>query len=78
MAANVVVVCASTIESIRLLLNSACAKHPGGIGNSSGMLGRYFMDQLPAMVFGTVPGSEGFELVERGADFFGGDIFDGE
>jgi len=63
-AANVVVVCASTIESIRLLLNSACAKHPGGIGNSSGMLGRYFMDQLPAMVFGTVPGSEGFELVD--------------
>jgi choline dehydrogenase-like flavoprotein len=63
-SANIVVVCASTIESIRLLLNSACTKHAGGIGNSSGLLGRCFMDQLPAMVFGTVPGSEGFELVD--------------
>ena len=58
---NVVVLCASTIESVRLLLNSACAKHPHGIGNSSGLLGRYFMDQTPSMVFGTVPNSTGWE-----------------
>jgi choline dehydrogenase-like flavoprotein len=63
-SANVVVVCASTIESIRLLLNSACAKHPNGVGNASGLLGKYFMDQCPGMVFGTVPGSHGFELVD--------------
>lgn len=62
--ANVVVVCASTVETIRLLLNSANAKHPNGIGNSSGVLGRYFMDQVPSLVFGTVPGSSGFELVD--------------
>jgi len=65
-SANVVVICASTIESIRLLLNSACVKHPDGVGNSSGLLGRYFMDQIPCLVFGSVPGSErfGFEIVD--------------
>lgn len=63
-SANVVVICASTIESIRLLLNSACAKHPDGLGNSSGLLGRYFIDQCPCMVFGTVPGQYGWELVD--------------
>jgi choline dehydrogenase-like flavoprotein len=63
-SANVVVICASTIESVRLLLNSACPKHPNGIGNSSGLLGRYFMDQVPCLVFGSVPGSSGFELVD--------------
>jgi choline dehydrogenase-like flavoprotein len=63
-SANVVVICASTIESVRLLLNSACAKHPHGVGNSSGLLGRYFMDQIPCLVFGSVPGSDGFELVD--------------
>jgi choline dehydrogenase-like flavoprotein len=40
--AKVVVLCASTLESVRLLLNSA----PGGLANSSGTLGRYIMDHL--------------------------------
>src|SRR5262249_18360808 len=58
--ADVVVLCASTIESVRLLLNSACARHPEGLGNSSGMLGRYFMDQTPSLVFGSIPDRPGF------------------
>jgi choline dehydrogenase-like flavoprotein len=41
---RVVVLCASAIESTRLLLNSATADHPAGLGNSSGALGRYLMD----------------------------------
>lgn len=61
-AADVVVLCASTIESIRLLFNSACLKHPNGVGNSSGLLGRYFMDQCPSQIYGTVPGTKGWEL----------------
>ena len=61
-SANVVVLCASAIESIRLLLNSANPQHPNGLGNSSGLLGRYFMDQCPSMVFGRVPNSKGWEL----------------
>lgn len=47
-----VVVCASPIESVRLLLNSASPKHPQGLANSSGVLGRFFMDQLPCLAFG--------------------------
>jgi choline dehydrogenase-like flavoprotein len=61
-AANVVVLCASTIESVRLLLNSGSAKHPNGLGNSSGLLGRYFMDQCPSQIYGTIPGTKGWEL----------------
>lgn len=63
-SANVVVVCASTIESIRLLMNSGGNAHPNGLGNAHDLLGRYFMDQCPAVGFGTVPGSEGGELVD--------------
>jgi choline dehydrogenase-like flavoprotein len=62
--AHVVMLCASTIESIRLLLNSASEKHPQGLGNSSGLVGRYFMDQMLTLGFGTVPGFKGGELVD--------------
>lgn len=58
-AANVIL-CASPIESIRLLLNSASEKHPNGLGNSSGTLGRYFMDQLPCLAFGTFAPAKGW------------------
>ncbi|GEL45445.1 oxidoreductase [Cellulomonas hominis] len=49
--ADAVLVCGSTIESIRLLLNSGSARHPEGLGNSSGLLGRYFMDQTMSIGF---------------------------
>jgi choline dehydrogenase-like flavoprotein len=39
-----VVLCASALESTRLLLNSATGDHPDGLANSSGVLGRYLMD----------------------------------
>jgi choline dehydrogenase-like flavoprotein len=60
-SADVVVLCASTIESVRLLLNSACPKYPNGLANSNGLLGRYFMDQCPSQIYGTVPGTLGSE-----------------
>jgi choline dehydrogenase-like flavoprotein len=41
---RVVVLCASALESTRLLLNSATSDHPNGLANSSGVLGRYLMD----------------------------------
>ncbi|WP_373498931.1 GMC oxidoreductase [Desulfococcus sp.] len=41
---RVIVLAASAFESIRILLNSRCREHPGGIGNSSGLLGRNVMD----------------------------------
>jgi choline dehydrogenase-like flavoprotein len=39
---KVVILCASTLESTRLMLNSA----KGGLGNSSGALGHYLMDHI--------------------------------
>lgn len=51
--ASAVVLCASPVESIRLMLNSASPRHPAGLGNSSGLLGRYFMDQLPCVATGS-------------------------
>lgn len=59
LAAKHVVLCASPIESVRLLLNSASARHPGGIGNSSGKLGKYFMDQVPMLAMGHYPPFKG-------------------
>lgn len=41
---RVVFLCASTIESTRLLLNSATRHHPRGLANSSGVVGRYLAD----------------------------------
>lgn len=52
-AARAVVLGASTIESIRILLNSGSSKHPRGVGNSSGNLGRYITDHT--MVFRAGP-----------------------
>jgi choline dehydrogenase-like flavoprotein len=43
---RVVVLCASAIESTRILLNSATADHPAGLANSSGVLGHYLMDHV--------------------------------
>ena len=41
---RVIVLCASTIETTRILLNSATRDWPGGLGNSSGALGCYLLD----------------------------------
>lgn len=54
--AKVIVLCASTIESTRILLNSASRQHPEGFGNSSGALGHYLMDHTYSIsVGGIVP-----------------------
>ena len=44
--ARVVFLCASTLESARILMNSATAEFPDGLANSSGVLGRYLMDHI--------------------------------
>ncbi|MDN4476090.1 GMC family oxidoreductase [Demequina sp. SYSU T00192] len=61
--ADTVVVAASTIESIRLLLNSGSARHPYGLGNSSGTLGRYFMDQTISIGFFESPRHAGMSAM---------------
>lgn len=42
--ARAVILCAQALESTRILLNSTNAGHSGGLGNSSGLLGKYLMD----------------------------------
>src|SRR5439155_1718490 len=43
---KVVVLCASTLESARIMLNSRSARYGNGIANSSGVLGHYVMDHV--------------------------------
>ncbi len=42
--ADVVFLCASTVGSTQILLNSKSKKFPNGLANSSGVLGHYLMD----------------------------------
>src|SRR5207245_2707314 len=53
--ARVVIVAASTIDSTRILLNSKSNAWPGGIGNSSGVIGRYLTEQVRFHMYGFVP-----------------------
>ena len=53
--ATLVVLCASTLESVRILLNSSSRAHPEGIGASSGVLGRYLMDHSAGNVYFYLP-----------------------
>ena len=49
--ARVVCVAGNTIESPRLLLNSASAKFPDGLANSSGQVGRNYMRHMTGSVY---------------------------
>lgn len=48
-----VILCASAIESVRIMLNSRSSSHPDGIGNHSGILGRGVMDNTLIYKAGT-------------------------
>lgn len=58
--ARVVVLGASACESSRIMLNSKSKSHPDGIGNSSGMVGRYLHDSTGADRMGILP-----DLIDR-------------
>ena len=49
--ARIVCVAGNTIESPRLLLNSASAKYPDGLANSSGQVGRNYMRHMTGSVY---------------------------
>src|SRR4029077_16369570 len=50
--ARLVCVAANSIETPRLLLNSASSKFPHGLANSSGQVGRNYMRHTTGSVFG--------------------------
>ena len=52
---RLVFLCASTLESVRILMNSRGRAHPEGIGGSSGVLGRYVMDHSAGNVYFYMP-----------------------
>lgn len=56
---RLVILCASTIESVRILLNSKSSAHPDGIGNNGGLLGRKLLDKAAVSLSGDVPMSQG-------------------
>ena len=57
--AKVVFLCASTLESARILLNSATPEFSTGLANSSGQVGRNLMDHMMGSgASGTIPGYE--------------------
>ncbi len=53
--ARTVVLSAYTFESLRLLFLSCDSKHPGGLGNNRGQLGKHFMTKMFAHVDGFFP-----------------------
>jgi choline dehydrogenase-like flavoprotein len=52
--ARAIVVAAGALESTRILLNSKTPSHPQGLGNSTGVLGKYLMDHF------TIEGGGGY------------------
>jgi choline dehydrogenase-like flavoprotein len=57
--ARVFFICASTLESTRILLNSATPEFPNGLANSSGELGHNLMDHhMGSGASGEMPGHE--------------------
>lgn len=54
-AASLVVVSCGAVNSAALLLRSASAKHPRGLANSSGLVGRRYMAHLATMMQGFHP-----------------------
>jgi choline dehydrogenase-like flavoprotein len=83
-----VVVAGYAIETPRLLLNSADARHPDGLANRSGLVGRNLMVQTNQGVYGVMADeirwykgppsltlTEHWNYTDEGKDFFGGYAF---
>ncbi len=58
--AKIVILCASTLESTRIMFNSGNERFPGGLANSSGVMGHYLMDHF------MYPGAEGILAARNG------------
>src|SRR3954466_6835577 len=61
-AGRVVVLAASSQESVRLLLNSKSNRFPEGLGNSSGHLGKHITDSVSSSLGSHVPALEGMPI----------------
>jgi choline dehydrogenase-like flavoprotein len=59
---RVVVLAASSAESVRIMLNSKSKRFPNGVANSSGLVGKYIMDTVGASLSGHIPALENLPL----------------
>ena len=69
---RIVVLCASSIESVRILLHSTEQYQPGGLPNASGILGRFLMDHVSTTSFFFLPG---FKPPEHSFELSGSESF---
>jgi gluconate 2-dehydrogenase alpha chain len=53
--ARTVILCSYTFENVRLLLLSGDERHPDGLGNNMGQVGKHFMTKMWADVYGFFP-----------------------
>lgn len=53
--ASTVILCSYTFENVRLLLLSGDERHPNGLGNNAGQVGKHFMTKMFAHVDGYFP-----------------------
>ena len=74
-SADLVVVSAGAINSAALLLASASERHPGGLGNSSGVVGRHLMmhNNSSLIAFSKIPNPTKFQKTLGVNDFYFGD-----
>jgi choline dehydrogenase-like flavoprotein len=56
--AKIVVLAASSGETVRILLNSKSSQFPQGLANGSGLVGKYIMDSVGTSVGGQIPALE--------------------
>jgi choline dehydrogenase-like flavoprotein len=59
---RIIVLAASSAESVRILLNSKSPRRPAGVANSSGLVGKYIMDTVGASLGGQIPALENLPL----------------
>src|SRR6266568_998448 len=74
-SADLVVVSAGAINSAALLLASASERHPDGLGNSSGVVGRHLMmhNNSSLIAFSKIPNPTRFQQTLGLNDFYFGD-----
>ncbi|HJP36070.1 MAG TPA: GMC family oxidoreductase [Gammaproteobacteria bacterium] len=74
--AEAVVLAAFTVENPRILLNSATDGIPGGVANSSGLVGKYLLSHAAVMVYGMFPQQTNSFFGTTGGQLFNQDAFD--
>jgi choline dehydrogenase-like flavoprotein len=67
--AKIIIVSAGTVQTPRLLLNSKSSQHPDGLANSSGMVGRNWMQHISLFSAAVFP-----DRIDSYRGFFGGAI----